>query len=59
MEGEIDTEQFMEEIRKYDYLFNRKLVKNSKTSSKRLMVCPKVAKFSVFPQQLQTRSFET
>ena len=23
MEGEIDTEQFMEEIRKYDRLFNR------------------------------------
>ena len=33
MEGEIDREQFMEEVRKYDCLFNR-LVKNSKTNSK-------------------------
>ena len=58
MEGEIYTEQFMEEIRN-TIVCSIALEKNSKTSSKRLMPGPKLAKFSVFTQQLQRKSFET
>jgi len=49
MEGEIDTEQFMEEIRKYDCLFNR-LSKEFKDKFKKINAWSKVGEgFSISP----------
>ena len=49
MEGEIDPEQFMEEIRKYDCLFNR-LTKEFKDKFKKINAWSKVGEvFSVSP----------
>ena len=49
MEGEIDTEQFMEEIRKYDCLFNR-FSKEFKDKFKKINAWSKVGEvFSISP----------
>ena len=49
MEGEIDTEQFMEEIRKYDCLFNR-FSKEFKDKLKKINAWSKVGEvFSISP----------
>ena len=49
MEGEIDTEQFMEEIRKYDCLFNR-FSKEFKDKFKKINAWSKVGEvFSIYP----------
>ena len=49
MEGEIDTEQFMEEIRKYDCLLNR-VSKEFKDKLKRINAWSKVGEvFSISP----------
>ena len=49
MEGEIDTEQFMEEIRKYDSLFNR-FSKEFKDKLKKINAWSKVGEvFSISP----------
>ena len=49
MEGEIDTEQFMEEIRKYNCLFER-VSKDFKDKFKKINAWSKVGEvFSIFP----------
>ena len=55
MEGEIDTEQFMEEIRKYDCLFNR-FSKEFKDKFKEINAWSKVSEvFSISPAAAEKR----